>query len=450
MSWTRKTTAPAALSSLKFASIRFASTETQTAQHVPPPSEFPNLDTINLDNLDAVTSATSHLPTEVGYLHSLGIDYGYGPTSVVQWVLENMYVHTGLPWWAAILSTALLLRLAAFPLFLRSSDSMARQAALSTVLKPYNEAMAAAQKQGDSNGMMLAMSQKRAIHKKAGISTAAQITPMIFQGMIGFCGFRLMKAMVALPVPGLMDGGFLWLKDLTLTDGYLLLPLFMAGTMHVMTRFGGESGVAKLPPQMKNVMLYVMPAVIALFTAWQPGAVCLWFCGSGAIGLAQGQLLQRTSVRNFFGLAPMYKPKPGEEAPNPFEVMMNQMSGKKSEPVKTGGAARGTGQKPGVAYMNPQYQAPNVHRSQSKTINAHLVSRTEEATEDMVQPGQKPAASKGGIFSGIKQGVDSAKSFKSTLANMTTLSPEKKREAEQTAFKKRAEAYEKRARERGR
>lgn len=369
---------------------------------------------------------------------------------MVQYVLENIYVHTGLPWWATILSTAFLLRLAAFPLFLRSSDSMARQAALGTVLKPYNEAITAAQKAGDTQGTLLAMSQKRAIHKKAGISTAAQITPMIVQGVIGFCGFRLMKAMVALPVPGLMDGGFLWLKDLTLTDGYLLLPLFMAGTMHVMTRLGGESGTAQLPPQMKNVMLYFMPGLIALFTAWQPGAVCLWFCGSGAIGLAQGQLLQRPSVRKFFNLAPMYKPKPGEEAPNPFQMMMDQMSGKKSEPVKPASAARGTGQRPGAAYMNPQYQAPNVHRAQGPTIDARLVPRTAGQSEDMVQPGQKVAPKKGGIFSGIKESVDSAKSFKSTLANLTTQNPEKKKEAEQKAFKERAAAYEKRAKERGR
>lgn len=450
--WAQRTTTPAAISSLKFAFIRNASTETQTAQHVPPPSEFPNLDTINLDNLDTVTSATSHLPNEVGYLHSLGIDYGWGPTSVVQWVLENLYVHAGLPWWAAILSTAFLLRLAAFPLFLKSSDSMARQAALSTVLKPYSDAMTAAQKQGDSNGMLIAMKQKRAIHQRAGISTTAQVLPMVVQGVIGFCGFRLMNAMVALPVPGLMDGGFLWLKDLTLTDGYLLLPLFMAGTMHLMTRFGGESGTAKLPPQMKNVMLYVMPTLIGLFTAWQPGAVCLWFCGSGALGLAQGQLLQRPPVRKFFRLAPMYKPPPGEEVPNPFEAILNQMKGRKSEPVNTGNAARGTGQKPGTAYMHPQYQAPNVHRSQAsqgKTINAQLASRTGGASEDMVQPGQKPAAKKG-MFSGIQDSLDSAKSFKSKLANLATLSPERQKEEEKKAFKRRADAYEKRARERGR
>lgn len=328
---------------------------------------------------------------------------------------------------------------------------MARQSALGSVLKPYNEAQTKAQKAGDSQGMLLAMQQKRAIHKRAGISTTAQLTPMIIQGVIGFCGFRLMKAMVDLPVPGLTDGGFLWLTDLTLTDGYLLLPLFMAGTMHVIARLGGETGTAALPPQFKTIMLYFLPATIALFTAFQPGAVCLWFCGSGVIGLAQGQLLQRPAVREFFHLAPMYKPKPGEEAQNPMTAWMDQMSGKKSEPTPTpsGGAARGTGQRPGVAYMNPQYQAPNVHRAQGKTIDAQLVSRTTGTTtnEDMVQPGQKATASKGGIFDGFKQGVDSARS---KIAEMQKQSPEKKREEEQKAFKQRAEAYEKRAKERGR
>ncbi|CZT21976.1 uncharacterized protein RCC_07845 [Ramularia collo-cygni] len=443
---TPRATAPAAISLLNFASIRHASSES-SAQYVPPPSEFPNLDTINLDNLDPITSATAHLPTETGYLHSLGIDYGWGPTTCVQWVLENIYVHTGLPWWATILSTALLLRAAAFPLFLRSSDSMARQAALGTVLKPYSEAITAAQKSGDSAAVLNAMRQKSAIHKRAGISTSAQLIPVVVQGVIGFCGFRLMKAMVALPVPGLMDGGFLWLHDLTLSDGYLILPLAMAGTMHLMARFGGESGTSQLPPQMKKVMLYVMPGLIMLFTAWQPGAVCLWFCGSGVIGLAQGQLLQRASVRRFFNLAPMYKPKPGEEPQNPFTAYLEKMSGKNSTPTPSAGPARGTGQKPGVAYMNPVYQAPNVQRSGGKTIDARLVSRTDAASGDMVQPGQKRATGKGGMFSGIKDSVDAAKS---RMEAMTTPSSEKMREDEKAAFKKRAEAYEKRAKERGR
>lgn len=355
-------------------------------------------------------------------------------------------MYSGLPWWATILSTALVLRVAMFPLFLRSSDSAARQAALASVLKPYNEALTAAQKAKDRPGMMLAMSQKRALHKKAGISTAAQVIPMLLQSVVGFCGFRLMKAMVALPVPGLMDGGFLWLQDLTLSDGYLILPLFMAGTLHVIARYGGESGGAQLPPQMQNVMLYFMPVLIALLTAWQPGAVCLWFCGSGAIGLAQAQLLHRPAVRRFFRLAPTYKPKPGEEAPSPFTAMLEQMTGKKAEPSPTpssGGAARGTGQRPGVAYANPRYQAPNVHRSQTKTIDARLVSRTGKAKQDMGEPAG--AAGKGGIFSGIKESIGLARG----IVEASRPSPEKKREEEQKAFKRRAEAYEKRARERG-
>lgn len=367
---------------------------------------------------------------------------------MIQFVLENIHVHTGLPWWASILSTALILRAAAFPLFLRSSDSMARQAALSSVLKPYSEEVAAAKKRKDTQGMMLAITQQQAIRKRAGISTSAQLIPVVVQGVIGYCGFKLMKALVALPVPGLMNGGFLWLQDLTLTDGYLLLPLLMAGTMHVMARLGGESGAAQLPTQFKNIIVYVMPGIVAVVTAFQPGAVCLWFCGSGIIGLAQGQLLRVPAVRQFFRLAPIYTPKPGEEAQNPLMAMMTeQLGGKKSEPssMPSGGAARGTGKRPGVAYMNPQYQAPNVQRSQhgGKTINAQLVSRTGGATDDMVQPGQKAAASKGGIFTGIKEKIDAAKV---KLAEASKPTPEQERKA----FKARAEAYEKRARERRR
>lgn len=380
----------------------------------------------------------------MGYLQSLGIDYGFGPTSLVQYVLENIHAHSGMPWWGTILTTALLLRLAAFPLFLRASDSSARQTALAPILKPILEAQTAAQKAGDTQGVLYANRQRMAINKKAGISFTAQLTPIMIQSVLGFCGFRLMKAMVALPVPGFLDGGFLWLTDLTLTDGYLILPILMAGTMHLIARLGGESGAAQLPPQFKNVMLYGLPVIIALFTAFQPGAVCLWFCGSGVIGLAQGQLLQRPAVRRFFNLAPIYKPKPGEEMPNPLLAMLGQAEKKsKSSTTTSGAAARGTGQRPGVAYMNPQYQAPNVQRSQGRTID--VAAQPSRASSDMVQPGQK-STSNGGMFSGI---TESVQSFRSKVAEATKVDPEKKRAQERDAFKRRAEAYEKRARGRG-
>jgi YidC/Oxa1 family membrane protein insertase len=232
----------------------------------------------------------------------------------------------------------------------------------------------------DTAGMLLALKAQGEIKKRAGISLRDQFAPMIAQSVVGFCGFRLLNAMAKLPVPSLHDGGLLWLHDLTVTDGYLIAPILMGATMHVIFRLGGESGAAsKMKGGMRKFMLYGMPCIVTLITSFQPGAVVLWFIGSSSIGIPQALLLQRPKVREFFKIAPMYKPKPGEEFANPFEAML-----------------QGVGTKPASASAakGPVYQAPNINsRPGSKTIDAQLVNKTQSANSDMVQPRgpQKPA-----------------------------------------------------------
>lgn len=233
---------------------------------------------------------------------------------MIQWTLEHFHIVGGLPWWAAIAATAILMRAATFPLFLRSADQTARTAALSSVTKPIAERIQAAQKSGDQTAVMQAWNDMKAVRKRAGLSYAKQFTPMIAQSVLGFCSFKLMRGMANLPVPGLQDGGFGWLTDLTINDGYLILPAIMAGAMHMMFRYGGETGQSNemMNPAMRSFMLWVMPGMIFVITGWQPGAVCIWFVASGGWAMGQAMIMQKPAARKFFGLAPIYRPKPGE------------------------------------------------------------------------------------------------------------------------------------------
>lgn len=252
------------------------------------------------------------MPEGIGYLKSIGLDYGFGPTSMIEWTLEHIHVWGGLPWWGAIAATAVLLRVVTFPLYLKSADMAARNHALLDITQPISNKMQAAQKAGDQTAVMQAWQEMSATRKRAGLSYTAQFTPMLVQAVLGFCSFKLMRAMANLPVPGLQTGGFSWLTDLTVTDGYLIMPAIMAGAMHVMFRYGGETGQSNdmMNPGMKSFMLWGMPGVIFIVTGWQPGALCIWFAASGAWAMGQAMLLQKPAVRNFFGLTPMYKRAP--------------------------------------------------------------------------------------------------------------------------------------------
>ena len=375
------------------------------------------------------------IPEQIGYLHAVGVDYGYGPTSMIQWVLEHTHIWLNIPWWGSIVLTAAALRLLLFPLYLKMSDGMARQAALAPVLRPFVTKMTEAQRAGNTAGALEAYRQQAAIKKRAGITSMGLYTPMIAQGILGFCGFRLMRHMATLPVPGLVDGGFLWLQDLTMTDGYLLLPLMMAATMHMVFRLGGESGAAgQLAPGMQKFMMWGMPVMVMLFTSWQPGAVALWFVGSGVIGIPQAMLLQKPAVRKWLGLAPIYKPKPGEAGANPFQAFLDARNGTTTTAKSTSAPPNPDAGGRNAAYMRPTYQSPNVRTAPARTIDAKLVDKA----SDMVQA----TAPKKGIFEQARDKFDQAKN---SASKMTERTPEQKRAAEKADFKRKADAYEKRA-----
>lgn len=368
---------------------------------------------------------------------------------MIQWVLEHFHIYAGLPWWASIAATAVAIRVVTFPLYLKASDMQARQAALVSVTKPFYDKMKQAQAAGDTQALMLAHQQIGAVRKRAGITYRDQLLPMAVQAVMGFCGFRLMRKCAELPVPGFVDGGFLWLQDLTMTDGYLLMPVLMAASMHVIIRLGGESGGGpnQMPGGMQKFMLYGMPSLIALLMSWQPGAVCVWFAGSGSVGMAQALLLQRPAVRRFFNLAPIYKPKPGEGPAHLLAAMtgadQQQQAGRPtSAPSNADPFGKNT------AYMRPTYQSPKINRRDSgrvidTTLIAPQASGKSAPTSEMVQPGKAAESTpKKGVISGFKERV------MENYEKYTTQTPEQKKKAERAAFKKRAERYEQAAQKR--
>lgn len=339
------------------------------ATAAPTPTPY-NLDTITLDDVEvaAANDLVSSIPERLGFLKEIGLDYGWGPTSVIQWTLEHIHITGGLPWWGAIAATAILVRVVTFPLYLKSSDQAARQSALMTITAPISARMSAAQKAGDQTGVMRAWQEMNAVRKRAGLSYAQQFTPMIVQSVIGYCSFKLMRGMANLPVPGLKDGGFGWVTDLTITDGYLLLPAIMAGAMHVMFRYGGESGQNNemMNPGMKSFMLWGMPGVIFLITGWQPAALCIWFAASGAWAMGQAMVMQKPAVRKFFGITPMYKAKKvdGSEIHNQSLMDIARTASQTTGRVVDTTATSKSASKTGSSAMS--YQAPNVRTTSAR------------------------------------------------------------------------------------
>lgn len=248
----------------------------------------------------------------IGYMQELGIEYGYGMTSSLEWLLEHIHVYSGMPWWGTIITTAFLSRLFILPFFLKSSDMTGRMGAIQHLIKPKMTEMQEAASSGDNQKAIALRGEIASMFRRAGVQFKWLFIPMALQAYTAFCALRLMRASANLPVPGFVDGGALWFHDLSICDPYLALPAIMAVTMHVVFRYGGESGEAawSTAPAMKPFILYVMPVAIFLSMAWFPAGVNLWLSTTGAFGVAQARLLQNAAVRDAIGMAPMIKPTP--------------------------------------------------------------------------------------------------------------------------------------------
>lgn len=175
------------------------------------------------------------IPEQIGFLKTLGLDYGWGPTAFMQSALESVYVYTGLPWWATIGVIAVGIRLALLKPALDASENSIKYNELSK--DPRYIAALEEMKTMMVTGNHLAGAEARAkvtlMNKAAGYSLWKNFVPML-QLPIGIGMFRLIKGMSELPVPSFEAGGLLWFTDLTVADPLFILPiatgiLMMAG-----------------------------------------------------------------------------------------------------------------------------------------------------------------------------------------------------------------------------
>lgn len=221
---------------------RFASTTPNNTLTVPvaaPSDKLPPVESIKAPSSDftpgtiddILSSELPPIPERIGYLKELGLDYGWGPTAFIETLLEHVHVYTGSPWWASILLTAFVIRLTLIKGYIGASDASARLAVLTPIIEPIQRRMKAAKESKDQAALIAVQTEIWGTYRAAGIKIWKMAVPMI-QIPLGYGTFRLMRGMAALPVPGLEDGGFLWIKDLTLADPFYLLPILTSGAFY--------------------------------------------------------------------------------------------------------------------------------------------------------------------------------------------------------------------------
>ncbi|TGO43287.1 hypothetical protein BHYA_0002g00920 [Botrytis hyacinthi] len=289
--------------------IRFAST---TPSAIPPVnSPIPSVETSTpefrpapLDVTPDINADILSAPEHIGYLHSLGLDYGWGPTAVMEWMLEHIHVLAGTPWWVSIGLAAAAWRIILIKPFLDAAENASRMAAIKEFTAPVQAQMMEAKKKGDTAEMMLHRAELQRIYKRAGISMWKSFVPAV-QIFIGYGTWKLLRQMSDVPVPGLLDGGILWFYNLSIPDPYFLLPLATSGILHFVLKKGGETGVSTLTPGMVTAMQWGMPLLSMIFTSFMPAAVQLSFLVSSSFSFGQATLFRNRKFRSWANMTPI-------------------------------------------------------------------------------------------------------------------------------------------------
>lgn len=165
----------------------------------------------------------SQIPKKIGYLKELGLDYGWGPSSMMETLFETLHIHGGLPWYGAAIAAAIIIRTLLLKPMFDASHMTAKAKAIKPLLDPYKQRMTKCARENDTAGAMKAKQQIQVINQQYGVKMWKTAIPML-QIPFGFACFRVLRGMAELPVPGLENESFWWLNS-TMSDPYLILPM---------------------------------------------------------------------------------------------------------------------------------------------------------------------------------------------------------------------------------
>ncbi|KAH8890182.1 hypothetical protein GQ53DRAFT_722074 [Thozetella sp. PMI_491] len=307
----RRIGAPVAISatllSARFpASARYASTQ-PTVPAPPASSELASATDLGTSFENLTGSQLLDIPEKIGFLKELGLEYGYGPTSMMEWITENIYLYTGLPWWATITAVAVAIRLALLKPSITAAEhqgklqQLNRDPRYTAIVQRFRDSAFGPNK--DQTAMMMARQEKSLMERQVGLKQWKVFVPML-QLPLAIGMFRLLRDMAALPVPSLESGGLLWFTDLTVADPYFALPIAGAAMFYQVLKVGAPY-LPEAQGKIMGMVGIVMVPISLLVTAWLPATVQLYILVSGALQLVQTWCLHKNWIRRPLGLVPL-------------------------------------------------------------------------------------------------------------------------------------------------
>ncbi|KAF8250639.1 hypothetical protein K440DRAFT_639149 [Wilcoxina mikolae CBS 423.85] len=305
--------------------VRFNSTAAPSSTPPPaatsPPSSTGFLDSFTDTPLSSAADAVQ--PGTMGYLHSLGIDFGWGTSTMIQTLLESIHVYGGLPWWGAIMASVLLVRTIQFPFYCKMSSNTARMKEANPLLAPITKQLQAAQKRSDTAEMLRQRQEMQNMLKIAGVDRRWLLFP-ITQIPIFYGFYKTLREMSELKVPALTTDGLGWFTDLSVADPTYILPAAASALVGLQIYFGGESGATSMAKSVKTALTLGLPVITFTVASGWPAALAFYLLTSTTFGVLQTALLKNEKFREAYGLYPMTEA--GSQNPLPIKGGINALN----------------------------------------------------------------------------------------------------------------------------
>lgn len=260
---------------------------------------------------------------QLGYLKSVGLVDGWWPSDIIQQVLEYVHVFSGLPWWATIAVSTIGFRVLLFPLFMKSSDTMARSQSIMPQTKQLRKEMTQAMSTGDRALQQRKQTELSVLNRKHGVKYSRMFLSPVTQMVYSVGSFFGIREMANLPVDGLATQGTLWFENLANPDPYIGLHLISAALYSISFKYGGDTGNAQFGGKMKKVFM-VLPFASIAFTWNFSAAVMVYFSANGLFSIVQSQLLRNPAFRRKTGMFPL--PTKEQLAQNPQKGMFDNFN----------------------------------------------------------------------------------------------------------------------------
>ncbi|GEQ66558.1 hypothetical protein JCM33374_g221 [Metschnikowia sp. JCM 33374] len=248
---------------------------------------------------------------ELGYMASIGLGEGWGPTALITNILEITHVYTGLPWWASIVCATFAVRAVMFPIYVKSSANMAKM----SKIKPEVDELMNEMRSGSNSEKMAAMGKRNKLYKEHGIKTSHSFLPLL-QLPVAYGFFQATRNMAHYPVQGFANQGAYWFENLTQADPYLGLQILTALVVTGMIRGGGETGAQTMNPMFKKVMTF-LPFLSIFVTYNMSASILVYFAANAVFSFVQSLVLKNKYFRKLASIPPIQPPVrlPGTKAP---------------------------------------------------------------------------------------------------------------------------------------